>query len=267
MASNTTNSVVGQSVVQADFHAFTANSLTITKTFQDILVELTQFDSTKWISGVQFAPKWQPIMQDLANVLAASRTTASNTAAYCTQFTTVTVPFASDITAATLPIEVLAQHTAMADSLAASAQATSDAFTALRNSVGAFISMFQNATVAPLAAAQNAINQEFAQAENKKASMNQRMMAIDMMQVDQSSLAMMNAAFQGALAPISAANSSLQTMGFSTIWNAMKSDCTSVSSYLKAANGYHNISPIFWTTMNNVHGVYEGIAQGANLLH
>jgi hypothetical protein len=51
--------------------------------------------------------------QNWTNILWASRTTASNTAAYCTEFTTVIMPFVANLTTpvpASLSVEVLSQY-------------------------------------------------------------------------------------------------------------------------------------------------------------
>ncbi|KAJ7458874.1 hypothetical protein FB451DRAFT_1406058 [Mycena latifolia] len=295
------NSAVGQSAIQADIQAATSNSLAISQTFQDILNKLTFIDSENLNGGVLFAPTWQAIAQNWTNILWASRTTASNTAAYCTEFTTVIMPFVANLTGpipADLSVEVLTQYSAMADSLGDAAQATSEAFTALNNSINAFTATFQNFAIKQQATDQNMIDQlngDIARLQAEIARYNTDISAIaaamgvtlfgtlagvtffpeyapfiigiglftiageaaawgvlehelndakSQLSQDQIQIA----ALQKDLDEIAAANSTLhsieastQTMGqqltgFSAIWSAVKSDCTSVSAYLEFAN-------------------------------
>ncbi|KAJ7657937.1 hypothetical protein B0H17DRAFT_1145793 [Mycena rosella] len=256
LASNPTTSAIGHSEIQPYFHAFTSNSLAITKNFQDIFDELTHYST----QGDQLAPKWQPIMQNLTNVLAASRNTASDIAAYCTKVTTATLPVSADLTKtipATLSVEVLTEYIAMTDSLGARAQATSDAFTALSNSVNAFISMFnkeQSRTIS--------VNETYVGSKNN-------LQAFGAMRALEVKRQANMTACQRALAPVSGVNSNSQSAGFSAIWNAVKSDCTSLSSFLKIANDpvIRKYPQIFWGTLNNVNGSNTAIAEGVKLLH
>ncbi|KAJ7433886.1 hypothetical protein B0H11DRAFT_566963 [Mycena galericulata] len=156
------NTATGQSAIQADIQAATSNSLAISQTFQAILNKLTFIDSENLNSGVLFAPTWSAMAQNWTNILWASRTTASNTAAYCTEFTTVIMPFVANLTGPippSLSVEVLDQYAAMAESLGAAAQATSEAFTALNNSINSFTFTFQNFAVKQKAADQQTIDQ------------------------------------------------------------------------------------------------------------
>ncbi|KAJ6529388.1 hypothetical protein B0H19DRAFT_1083131 [Mycena capillaripes] len=165
---NASNSAVGKSTIQADIQAATSNSLAISvglaflQSFQNILNKLTFIDSENLNNGVTFAPKWQAIAQNWTNILWASRTTASNTVAYCTEFTTVIMPFTANRLGpvpASLSIEVLTQYSELADSLGDAAQATSEAFTELINSMNAFTSTFQTFALKQQAADQQMIDQ------------------------------------------------------------------------------------------------------------
>ncbi|KAJ7657936.1 hypothetical protein B0H17DRAFT_1213399 [Mycena rosella] len=159
---NAATSAVGQNAIQADIQATTANSLAISQTFQNILNKLTFIDSQNLNNGVRFAPKWQAIAQNWTNILWASRTTASNTAAYCTEFTTVIMPFVANLTGpipASLSVQVLTQYSDMASSLGDAAQATSQAFTALNDSINAFTSTFQTFALKQQQADQQMITQ------------------------------------------------------------------------------------------------------------
>ncbi|KAJ7311689.1 hypothetical protein DFH08DRAFT_897430 [Mycena albidolilacea] len=173
-----TTTAIGQATIQADIANATANSLAISATFQDILNKLTLIDSENLNGGKQFAPTWKTIAQNWTNILWASRTTASNTAAYCSEFTTVIMPFVANLTGPipiSLSAEVLAEYKGarilpyrgstlanglqMADSLGSAAQATADAFTGLNNSIGAFTATFQNFALAQQSADQQSIDQ------------------------------------------------------------------------------------------------------------
>ncbi|KAF8151101.1 hypothetical protein K438DRAFT_2084868, partial [Mycena galopus ATCC 62051] len=255
LASNPTTSAIGHSDIQPYFHAFTSNSLAITKMFQDIFDELTHYST----QGDPFAPKWQPILQNLTNVLAASRNTASDIAAYCTKVTTATLPVSADLTTIpnTLSVDVLTEYITMADSLGVRAQATSDAFTELSNSVNAFMSMFnkpQSRTIS--------VNSTYVGSKNNL----QAFGAIRAL--DAKRQANMTAC-QHAVAPVSGVNSNSQSMAFSAIWNAVKSDLTSLSSFLKMTNEpfARKYPQIFWQTLNNVNGSCTAIAEGVKLLH
>ncbi|KAF7366040.1 hypothetical protein MVEN_00480200 [Mycena venus] len=325
-----TNSALGQSAIQADIQAATSNSLAISQTFQDILNKLTFIDSESLNPGAPpFAPRWKDIAQNWTNILWASRTTASNTAAYCTEFTTVIMPFVANLTGpipADLSVQVLNEYSDMANDLADAAQATAQAFVTLNNSINAFTATFQTFALQQQASDQNMIEQlngdiarlkvdiaryntdlaviagamgltlfgtlggivafpEFApfimlfgvlaiagEATAFGILQNELNDARSQLSGDESKLA----SLQRELAAIAAANSTLhsieastQTMGqqltgFSAIWGAVKSDCTSVGEYLKLANSplSRRIPQIFWGTLNNVHCVYEGVAIG-----
>ncbi|KAJ7758698.1 hypothetical protein B0H16DRAFT_1820800 [Mycena metata] len=325
---NATNSAVGKSSIQADIQAATTDSLAISQSFQDILNKLTFIDSENLNNGVTFAPTWRAIAQNWTNILWASRTTASNTAAYCTEFTTVIMPFTANLLGpvpASLSIEVLDQYSNMSTSLADAAQATSQAFTDIINSMNAFTSTFQNFAAKQEDADQKMIAQlkgDIASLQAQIASYNTKIAAVSVLLgltvlgtveavsafpvfggfialagllaaageatalgilvhqrsnaesqliSDQSQVT----ALQNQLDQIAAANSTLngiaastQTMGqqikgFSDIWNAVRSDCTAVSSYLTTL-GNLTTSPgvlpplsvlapmVFWQTANNV---------------
>ncbi|KAJ7758694.1 hypothetical protein B0H16DRAFT_1457225 [Mycena metata] len=272
LESNATNSAVGQTAIQADIHAYTSNSLAITKTFQeDIASDFFTFDRLNIGKGTKFGPQWQSIIQNLINALVASRNQAATTAAYCTQITTATLPFAADLTApipVTLSVEALTAYIAIADSLGAGAQAASQAFTTLSNSINALASTLQTIESAQQASSQNAYNQQIAISLNTKLPIAQRYSAGQLAEAYSGGVASIGITFQRVLGPLSAANSTLQSMGFSAIWSAVKSDCTSVSNFLKTANTpiVRQNPQIFWETLNNVHSFYTGIAQGLTLM-
>ncbi|KAJ6560532.1 hypothetical protein DFH09DRAFT_1161227 [Mycena vulgaris] len=179
-----TNSATGQNAIQADIQSATANSLAISQTFQSILNKLTTIDSQNLNGGAKFAPKWQVISQNWTNILWASRTTASNTAAYCTEFTTVIMPFVANLTGpipASLSVEVLSEYSDMASDLADAAQATSESFTTLNNSINAFTSSFQTFAIQQKAADQNqidALNGDIARLQAEIATFNRDISAI-----------------------------------------------------------------------------------------
>ncbi|KAF8151094.1 hypothetical protein K438DRAFT_1988364 [Mycena galopus ATCC 62051] len=173
-----TTTAIGQATVQADIANATANSLAISATFQDILNKLTLIDSENLNGGKQFAPTWKAISQNWTNILWASRTTASNTAAYCSEFTSVIMPFVANMTGpipTPVSVEVLSEYKQarilpyrsgtradglqMAGDLGTAAQATAQAFTDLANSLGAFTTTFQNFALALKSADQQTIDQ------------------------------------------------------------------------------------------------------------
>ncbi|KAJ7645158.1 hypothetical protein DFH06DRAFT_1212579 [Mycena polygramma] len=320
-------SAVGQSAIQGDIANATSNSLAISASFQSILNKLNLIDSENLNGGKLFAPTWSAIAQNWTNILWASRTTASNTAAYCTEFTTVIMPFVANLSGpipTSLSVQVLNQYIAMADSLGDAAQTTSEAFTALNNSINAFTATFQNFALAQQTADQQMIDQLNGEIKTLQAKIvvyntqltalaaalgvttlgtlgavwlfpefapfiigiglaaivgeataygvleNDRSKAQSQLDGDQNQVAML----QNQLAQISSANSTLysitvatQTMGqqldgFTSIWNAVKSDCTMVAQFLEEASGFIAVPMIYWATTNNVNCLYQGITIG-----
>ncbi|KAJ7679623.1 hypothetical protein B0H17DRAFT_1139150 [Mycena rosella] len=139
------NSATGQQAILNDIGAVTSNSIALDTQFQNILNKLTLIDTENLNGGVRFAPTWSALAQDWTNILWASRTTATNTAAYCTEFTNVIMPFVANISTPipiSLSVELLAQFSEMATTLEAEAQTTSTAFMSLNNSMNAFTPTF-----------------------------------------------------------------------------------------------------------------------------
>ncbi|KAJ6599533.1 hypothetical protein B0H10DRAFT_1959055 [Mycena sp. CBHHK59/15] len=169
------NSATGQSQILADIGNTTVNSIAIDvcpsftllslfpahvsqESFSQIYAQLLLIDSQNLNNGAFFAPTWNAINQNWTNILWASRTIASNTAAYCTEFTTTVMPFVANLTGpipTNISVEVLKSYSDMADDLAAEAEATSEAFTDIINAMTDF-----TATFSRFAAEEDAMDQQ-----------------------------------------------------------------------------------------------------------
>ncbi|KAE9393928.1 hypothetical protein BT96DRAFT_1022799 [Gymnopus androsaceus JB14] len=146
------NSAEGSTAIQADIQNVTANSLAIQECAcwiydgQYIGAQLSFIDSEN-LDSQKFSPTWNEFEQQWTNILWASRTTASNTVAYCTEFTTVIMPFVANLSGPippTISVQVLQQYISEAQSLAASAQANAESFTWLQGNITTFVATFQN---------------------------------------------------------------------------------------------------------------------------
>ncbi|KAJ7270538.1 hypothetical protein C8J57DRAFT_1716576 [Mycena rebaudengoi] len=139
-------SATGQAAIQADIGNATNNAIAITQSFTEIYAKLLVIDSENLNCGKLFAPTWNSINQNWTDILWASRTMASNTAAYCNEFTTTIMPLVTNFTAPIpvgISVEVLQNYSAMADTLASQAQNTSEAFSAIIDALTDFTATFQ----------------------------------------------------------------------------------------------------------------------------
>ncbi|KAJ7606371.1 hypothetical protein FB45DRAFT_950488 [Roridomyces roridus] len=140
-----TTTDIGKSYIRQDIGNATANSIAISAEFQGILNQLTTIDSENLNGGKQFAPAWKAIAQSWTNILWASRTTASDTAAYTEEFTTVVMPFVvgqMDPIPIDVTLGVLYEYKAMAANLSWSAEATSQSFTDIIDAIDGFVATF-----------------------------------------------------------------------------------------------------------------------------
>ncbi|KAJ7270539.1 hypothetical protein C8J57DRAFT_1468535 [Mycena rebaudengoi] len=156
------NSSVGESAIRADIANATNNSIAIDQTFSQIYAQLLVIDSENLNNGSLFGPTWKEIQQNWTNILFASRTTASNTAAYCTEFTTVIMPFVSNMTGPVpieISVDVLQKYSNMADDLASEADATAQTFAEIMDSMNNFTAMFSAFAAAEGSADQQMIDQ------------------------------------------------------------------------------------------------------------
>ncbi|KAJ6599532.1 hypothetical protein B0H10DRAFT_2231260 [Mycena sp. CBHHK59/15] len=141
------NSATGQGLISADIQNATINSIAIDQSFSQIYAKLLVIDSENLDNGTLFAPTWKAINQNWTNILWASRTMASNSAAYCTEFTTVIMPFVANLTGpvpTTISVDLLKSYSDMADDLVAESNATSDAFADIINSITGFTATFSS---------------------------------------------------------------------------------------------------------------------------
>ncbi|KAJ6528330.1 hypothetical protein DFH09DRAFT_160940 [Mycena vulgaris] len=151
---NETNSGVAGKVLRGDMEEFASSAIGIDARFGQIGTQLAAIDAQNLNNGTLFAPTWKKITQGWTNILWDSQATATNTAAYCTQFTANIMPIVVQLNTplptgvgTALAGAILANYSAMAAHLEAEAQAMSDAFTVLRNNVTAFTSTFASFAV------------------------------------------------------------------------------------------------------------------------
>ncbi|KAJ7311688.1 hypothetical protein DFH08DRAFT_897427 [Mycena albidolilacea] len=304
------SSAVGQNTIQADIAGATTNwqlintQMALTKAF-DVPICSAPTPS--------IGPAWASITQTWINILWTSRTTALNTAAYATEFTTEIMPLVANLTGP-IPIslsqEVLANYSAMANSLEAAAQATANAFTGLTNSLDAFYALDaeclaiikanpskyppilrrQASQITTLQAQIAVYNTELSAlgAAIKTTALGTStgvglfpQFAPGVLVPGLSALAEDATAYNTIAANLATAQSQLrqamarlalsdqltenmsqQVESFTSIWNAVRSDCDEVSQYIGYAEAFSFIPQVFWATMNNVTCVYETMAIG-----